>query len=188
MDGGMTRDEFLYRQLKDGRSLYLGLTVVYGLAAAAAIVMAFFAYGKSGLTGAVILLAMGVGLGLSAHGSWSQHAGYASALDEVGADPAGIDTCRTYSASTALLIGMSRMPAKGFLQQWVSYGIIALMLLGFGIFLVVLCTQDIGDELMLLGLGALLLVGGALLLLLTVKAFHNWRAAKRLELLDQSGD
>lgn len=184
----MTRDEFLYRQLKENRSLYLGLAIVYALAAVAAIVLAFFAFRKDGLGGALVFICAGLGLLASGYGSLSQCRSYAAALDEIGPDPTGVDTCQTYSLTTAKLIAGTRMSAKQFLQQFIAYGVVCLMLFAGGIFLIALGITDFNgsERTMLLGLGILLVFGGVLLGILTMKALRNWRGAKSLDAEEQA--
>lgn len=179
----MTRDEFLYRQLKEDRSLYRGLAFVYGAAALAALVMAYFAYGKSGFAPVVVFASAAIGLGLSAYGSWGEQKRFAAALDEIGDDPRGADTCRTYSEATARIIARTRKPAKTHRQLFIAYGIVFLMLVAGGVFLIVIGLTDFrgGEQTMLLGFGALLVFGGVLLGILTVRSFRNWRAAIALD-------
>lgn len=177
----MTRDEVLYQQIEDARGLYHGLAIVYALATLAAIIMGIICpfVGKAG---AIIQLAgFAIGLGTSCYLSWSQYKDYANALEEIGPDPTGVDTCRTYSKETAEAIALARLSEKDLFQQWIAYGILTITLLGFGIFLLALYfLDDFTSEMVLLGCGGLLLAGGALLAFLTVKAFHGWRAVRRL--------
>lgn len=180
----MTRDEFLYRQLKENRSLYRGMAIAYTLAALAALALTPFAFSEEGLGGALVAIGMAAALALSGYGSWGQHRSYAEAIDEIGDDPTGVDTCRTYSLDTARLIAQTRMSSKQFLQQFFGYGAIDLMLFAGGILLVVLGLTDFeGSETkMMLGLGALLIFGGVLLGILAIRALRNWRAAKALDI------
>lgn len=175
------RDEVLYQQLKDARGLYRGLTIVYALAALAAVVMGVVCL-FVGKAGAIIELAgFAIGLGTSAYFSWGECKDYVDALEEIGPDPAGVDTCKTYSQSTARTIAGARLSEKDLRQQWIAYGIIALTMLGFGIFLLALFfLDDYSEAMVLLGSGAFLLAGGALLAFLTIKAFHGWCAVRRL--------
>ncbi|MBR0405823.1 MAG: hypothetical protein IJI68_11610 [Eggerthellaceae bacterium] len=177
----MTRDEVLYQQIEDARGLYHGLAIVYALAALAAIIMGVICpfVGKGW---AILQLAgFAIGLGLSAGMSWSEYKDYVSALEEIGPDPTGVDTCKTYSRKTALTIAGARLSEKQLFQQWIAYGIITVMMLGFGIFLLALYFfDDFTSEMVLIISGGLLLAGGALLAFLTMKAFHGWRAVRRL--------
>ena len=180
-NAGITRDEVLYQQIKDARGLYRGLTITYALATLAAIVMGVICpfVGKAGAL--IELVGFAIGLGISCRLSWEQYREYAAALEEIGPDPTGVDTCQTYSISTANAIATARLSEKDLRQQWIAYGILALVLLGFGVFLLALYfLDDFTSELLLLGCGALLLAGGALLTFLTVKAFHGWRMVRRL--------
>ena len=175
------RDEVLFQQIKDARGLYRGLAVVYGLATLAAIIMAIVCPFVGKAKGLLVLIGFALGLGASCHLSWSQYKDYAAAIEEIGPDPTGVDTCRTYSQATARAIASARLSEKQLRQQWIAYGILALVLLGFGVFLLALYfLDDFTSEILLLGCGALLLAGGALLTFLTVKAFHGWRMVRRL--------
>ena len=176
------RDEVLFQQIKDARGLYRGLAVVYGLAAAAAVIMGIACL-FTGKAWAIIQLAgFAIGLGASAGLSWKQFMNYEKALGEIGADPSGLGTCKTYSRETALAIASARLSEKDLFQQWIAYGVLTATLLGFGIFLLALSIlDDFSSEYLLLGCGAGLLAGGAILAFLTAKAFHGWRAVKRLK-------
>lgn len=174
------RDEFLYNQLKGGRSLYAGLSIVYGLCTAAAAIMALFAYPAGGWQALLTICGMGLWFAGMTYTSWKERESYIAALTEIGDDPTGVDTCRTYSRDTAYLIARKRMPAKTFLQQSIAYGAIAITLLGFGLFCFVLSSVEF-DGLMFPLLGAGLIAGGLILSALTFGALRNWRAAKRLE-------
>ena len=177
----MTRDEVLYQQIKDARGLYLGLAIVYGLATLAAIVMAIICPFVGKAMAIIELAGFAIGLGTSAYLSWGQYKDYVNALDEIGPDPTGVDTCKTYSLKTARTIANARLSEKDLFQQWIAYGILTLTLLGFGALSLAFCFFDSFDsEMLLLGVGALLLAGGALLAFLTVKAFHSWRAVRHL--------
>ena len=175
----MTRDEFLYQQIKGNRSLYRGLAFVYGAAAVAAFIMAIAALVIGRPDGSIILLFMGGGMVVSASASWSERKTYADALDEIGPNPVGVDTRRTYSQRTAKAIAASRMSAKEFLQQWIAYGILALTMIGMGTFLVAIMIEM--EETVYALLGAGLAGGGSVLLFMSIKAFRNWRVAKYFE-------
>ena len=182
----ITRDVVLYQQVKDATGLYRGLAIVYALATLAAIVMGIACPIVGKPEGILALLGFAVGLGSSAYFSWLQYKDYVSALEEIGPDPTGVDTCRTYSKKTAMTIAGARLSEKELFQQWIAYGILTVTLLGFG----ALCLgfyifEDFTKEYLLLGTGALLLAGGALLGFLTVKAFHGWRLVRRLSEFDE---
>ena len=136
---------------------------------------------------AIIQLAgFAIGLGMSAYFSWSQYKDYVDALEEIGPDPAGVDTCKTYSQRTAKTIAGARLSKKDLRQQWIAYSILALVMLGFGIFLLALFfLDDFSQEMVLLGSGAFLLAGGSLIAFLAVKAFHGWLTVRRLEKCDE---
>ena len=179
----MTRDEFLYKQLKGNRSVYRGIAIAYAAAAIAAFIMAIALLLMHRFGGLLALAVMGLGMAGSAATSWSQHKVYADALEEIGPDPTGVDTCCTYSRRTANAIAQSRTTTKILAQQWISYGIIAITMIGLGVFLVVILL-DMEEDLALTLLGAGLTAGGALLLFLAIKVFLNWRVAKHLELFE----
>ena len=180
-DAEITRDEVLYQQIKDARSLYRGLTVTYALAAAAAIVMGVICPFVGKAQGLIMLALFAIGLGTSARISWSQYKDYENALEEIGPDPTGVDTCKTYSRSTAYAIAHARLSEKDLFQQWIAYGILAITMLGFGLFLLVLfLTDEYSQELVLLISGGALLAGGALIAFLAIKAFHGWLTVRRL--------
>ena len=175
------RDEVLYQQIKDARGLYRGLTVVYALVALAAVVMGIICPFVGKTEGLLGLVGFMVGAGGAAYLSWCQYKDYADALEEIGPDPAGVDTCRTYSRQTAETIALARMSAKELRQQWIGYGLIALTLLAFGGLLLAFYLMDSqSGELLFLGVGGAMLAGGALMTYLTVKAFHGWLVVRRL--------
>lgn len=183
----MTRDEVLYQQLKDARGLYRGLVVVYGLATLAAIVMAIICPFVGKASAIIELAGFVLGLGTSTYLSWGQYKDYESALDEIGPDPTGVDTCKTYSPQTARTIAYARLSEKDLFQQWIAYSLLTLTLLGFGALLLALCFFDsFGLDMLLLGVGAFLLAGGALLAFLTAKSFHGWRSVRRLSKREES--
>ncbi|MBO4364985.1 MAG: hypothetical protein J5804_01675 [Eggerthellaceae bacterium] len=183
----VTRDEVLYQQIKGARGLYRGLAVTYALATLAAIVMGVICPFVGKTEGILELAGFAIGLGTSCYLSWGQYKDYASAIEEIGPDPTGVDTCKTYSLATARAIAMARLTAKELFQQWIAYSILALVMIGFGVFLLALYfMDDFTSELLLLGCGALLLAGGALITFLAVKAFHGWCMVRRLP--EEPGD
>ena len=177
----MTRDEVLYQQVKDARNLYCGLAVVYAIATLAAIVMGVICPFVGKAKGLIQLVGFAIGLGASAYLSWGQYRDYVSALEEIGPDPTGVDTCKTYSPKTARTIAGARLSQKDLFQQGIAYSIIALSMLGFGILLLAFYfLDDFSSEEILLGTGAFLLAGGALLSFMAAKAFHGWHVVRRL--------
>ena len=181
----MTNDELLYRMLKENASLYRGLAFVWGALVVACIIMgiAAIALGK-GFGPVLYLTGAGVGFAITALSSWSQHKDFKAAVEEVGDDPTGLDTCRTYSAKTATAIARTRKDSKTLRQLWIAYGLLALTLLGFGcFFFYALFFMGIDDaEILFPACGSGLMIGGAIFIVLTVNAFVDWRAAKRLGL------
>jgi len=177
------RDEVLYQQIKDARSLYRGLAVVYALATLAAIVMGVICPFVGKAKALIQLAGFALGLGASAYLSWDQYKDYDSALEEIGPDPTGVDTYQMYSMRTARAIASARLSDKDLFQQWIAYSIIALSMLGLGVLLLGLSFSDFSIDELLLGVGAFLLAGGALLAFMAAKAFHGWRVVRRLSKL-----
>ena len=88
-----------------------------------------------------------------------------------------------YSMRTARAIASARLSDKDLFQQWIAYSIIALSMLGLGVLLLGLSFSDFSIDELLLGVGAFLLAGGALLAFMAAKAFHGWRVVRRLSKL-----
>ena len=177
----VTRDEVLYQQIKDSRALFRGLAVVYAIATLAAIIMGIICLFTGRLIPFIQLVMFVLGLGTSTYLSWDQYKDYDFALKEIGPDPTGVDTCKTYSMRTAGVISVSRLSKKELLQQWIAYGILTFTLFFFGIPLLLLFLDPYSTDMLFLGVGGFFLAGGAILAYLTVKAFHAWRAVRRLE-------
>ena len=178
----MTRDEFLYLSLKDNASMYRGLSIVYALAAIAAFIMAVCAIIlKRDVFAALAVLAMGAGFVVACLSSRDTCKSYIDALEEIGDDPTGVNTCRTYSVKTAQLIASARLSAKELFGAIFAYGIIALSLLAGGIILFAISDSSA----VFAALGALLVFGSFLLGILSYRSFRSWRAAKELEALGQ---
>ena len=181
------RDELIYEQVKGNRTLYLGLAIVYGVACVVSAVFTVICLmtGK-GLGATAFILVMALSCGASAVGSWNFYRQHAKALAEIGDSPAGVDTCRTYSRGTAQIIAGSRKSAKVLQQQLIAYGLITIMLLAFGV-LMFACLgmpQFQGkDNSLLVGVGALLVGMGIILLMLTVRAFREWSITRKIEQL-----
>lgn len=183
------RDELLFSLVKGDRTLHLGLAIVYGACAVTAIVFAFAIVAMNKGIGALLYdIGMIVGFGGMAYVWFQRYKADKAALEEIGDDPSGIDSCRTYSAATADVISESRKTKKELRQQWIAYGILSIVLLGFGIFFVILLMSGFRDEMLFVICGTVLLVGGILLSSLTVKAFREWIVARRLEVLEQRAE
>lgn len=180
----MTRDEFLYEQVKGDCLMHRVLAVVYGACTVAALVLGVLGITQMGLEallGGITLAASTFG---PAYLSWGEYKERASALEEIGDDPTGIDAYKYYSATTAGVIAESRLSKKEYFQQWVGYGIIALSLLILGGLLLALGLYS-HSEMLLIVIGSLMVAGGFLLAFLTVKSFRSWLIAKRFEKLDE---
>ena len=181
----MTRDEFLYEQIRSDRSMYKVLTFVYGACTVAAIILGVLGSFKQGPGVLLKGLALAAGPFMATYGSWCMYKDLVNALEEIGDDPTGVDTNRNYSRSTANIISMERHTKREYRQMWIAYGILALTLFGFGAFLALLGSPEYGWDSMLFILGAVLVVGGFILSFLTVKAFRSWLTARRLERLSE---
>lgn len=183
------RDELLFSLVKGDRTLHLGLAIVYGACAATAVVFAFAIVAMNkGIDALLYDIGMIAGFGGMAYVWFRRYKDDVAALEEIGDDPSGIDSCRTYSATTADVISESRKTKKELRQQWIAYGILSIVLLGFGIFFVVLLMSDFRGETLFVICGTVLLVGGILLSSLTVKAFREWIVARRLEALERRAE
>ena len=179
------RDELLYSLVQGDKKLHLGLAIVYGLCTVATVVfLVLIVAWHKGLNALLADILMGVSFGLMAMLWWNSYRSDVAALAEIGDDPTGIDTCRTYSKETASVISGSRKTKKELRQLWIAYGFMAVMLLGFGVFLLALwVTDDLSDEGVLVISGAVLTVGGILLSSLAIRAFREWLVARKLDQL-----
>ena len=177
----MTRDEFLYLNLKDNVSQYQVIFIMYAAAALAAAIMAVLAVAwLREYLAALMAVAMAAGFAFSAQGAKATRDEYAAALAEVGDDPTGMDTCRTYSVKTAKLIAQARAMTTGQFGAIWAYGIIAVMLYACSVVMFAISEGGWG----FVALGALLIAMGVWLTVLAYKSFRNWRAAKQLNMLD----
>lgn len=179
------RDELLHSQVKGTRSLYLGLTIAYGACVALTVA---FAVGilvqDKGLAVLVMDLGMMAGSAASAMHWWRCYKEAAAALEEIGDDPTGIDTCRAYSLSTAQIIAGSRKTANELMQQWIAYGIIAISMLLCAALFVALLLDSFEDELLFVFCGAFMLAGGLLLLSMAIEAWREWLVTRRIDRFD----
>lgn len=179
----MTRDELLYQQVKGDCLMYRVLAAVYGACTVAAIVLGVLGITKEGLNALLGGAVLAVSTLTPAYLSWHAYKERAAALKEIGDNPAGVDTYRYYSVSTAEVIAESRWSKKEYFQQWIAYGIIALSLLLVGCLLLALGLSYSGD-LLLRAVGVFMVAGGFLLAFLTTKSFRSWLIARRLEKFD----
>ncbi len=180
-DNQKLRDEFLYNQVKSGRTMYRVLAVIYGSCTVAALVLGVLGITVRGLSALLQGVLLSLSTVLPAFASWHTYKAHVSALEEIGEDPTGIDTYRGYSKSTAELIASERRTTKEYCQLWVAYGVLTLTLLFFGLLLLALGTDAFGGDTLLLVVGVLMTAGGLLLLHLTLKAFRSWRISRRLD-------
>ena len=179
------RDELLYSQVKGTRSLYLGLTITYGACVALTVA---FAVGilvlEKGFGALIMDLGMMAGSAASAMHWWRCYKEVAAALGEIGDDPTGIDTCRTYSQSTAQVIAGSRKTANELMQQWIAYGIIAISMLLCAALFLALLLDSFEDELLFVFCAAFMLAGGLLLLSMAIEAWREWLVTRRIDRFD----
>lgn len=180
------RDELLYDQVKGTRSLSLGLAIVYGACTVLTVAFAvgIVALGK-GIKPLLVDLGMMAASAAAALQWWKSFKSCVAALAEIGDDPTGIDTCKTYSQATAEVIAGSRKSRSELKQQWIAYGILALVMLLCGVFFVALLQEAGGDELLFGFCTAFMLAGGVLLSSLSIRAWREWLVARRLDRLEQ---
>ena len=178
------RDEFLYNRVKSEKSLSFGLAVTYAFATLLTIAfgIGILVLGK-GLKALLADITLGAGVVFPAIMHWHQYKSYAKALEEIGDDPTGIDTCRTYSPETAQIIAGSRRTKSELRQLWIAYGIMALPMLLFGVMFLLFLIYEPMEPLFIIA-GGVMWIGGVLLSVLAVKAFREWLMARRLEKLE----
>ena len=181
------RDELLYEQVKGNRSLCLGLAITYGACVLMTIGFAvgIVALGK-GIGPFLADLGAMIGSAGAAYSWWQSYKEADAALEEIGDDPTGISTRKTYSKSTAWVIGSSRLTKKELRQQWIAYGIIAIVMLFFAVFFFAMAFSSYSDESLFVFCCAFMLGGGILLSSLTIRAFREWLIARRLEALEEA--
>ena len=179
------RDELLFAQVKGTRSLSLGLAITYGACVALTVAFAvgIVALGK-GVGPFLMDLGMMAGSAAAALAWWKSYKAADAALAEIGDDPTGIDTRKTYSSATAEVIAGSRKSGKELRQQWIAYGIIAVVMLFFGVFFAAFLLNSEGDELLFTICAAVMFGGGILLSSLAIEAWREWLVARRLERLE----
>ena len=179
------RDELLFAQVKGTRSLSLGLAITYGACVALTVAFAvgIVALGK-GVGPFLMDLGMMAGSAAAALAWWKSYKAADAALAEIGDDPTGIDTRKTYSPATAEVIAGSRKSGKELRQQWIAYGIIAVVMLFFGVFFAAFLLNSEGDELLFTICAAVMFGGGILLSSLAIEAWREWLVARRLERLE----
>ena len=181
------RDELLYDLIKGERNLALGLAIVYGACVvAAAVFLVFIVLMHKGLGAFVYDIGLGVGfMPMSAY--WfSRYKDVCTALEEIGPDYTGVDTCRTYSAKTADVISGSRKTESELRQLWIAYGILGLVMLGMGVLMGALLLGSFSSgEGVLVFTGVIMLVGGIILTSMAIKAFREWTITLRIESMEE---
>ena len=177
------QDLLLFELVKSDCKLHLGLSITYGVCVVITVVfLVGIVMMHKGLDAFLYDIGMGAGFASMAAFWWSNYKADVAALKEIGDNPAGLDTCRTYSKETAGVISSSRKTKKELNQLWVAYGILAIVMLGFGVFLIALfVTDDFTSESVLVISGAVLLAGGVILMSLAIKAFCQWLFARKLK-------
>lgn len=180
------RDELLYKQVKSEKSLNFGLCVVLS---GATLLTVVFAIGivvlNKGLNAFLADLELGIGAALPALLYWNEYKECAKALDEIGDDPTGIDTRKTYSRETAFVIAGSRRSKSELRQLWIAYGILAFVMIVFGLFFLALLASSAYIEILFVIAGGVMWIGGLLLAILTVRSFRQWLMARRIEKLER---
>lgn len=176
----MTEDEFLFEQIKSNRSQQRGLMIVYAVMAFAAVVMGIAAAVIGRPVALIPLGIMACAFAVAAGVYHLQYKKYKAALDEIGPNPAQENTGGSYSAATSAIIEQSRTSASVQIQLFIAYGILGLVMLAAGAFLLLL-LGDVGDEAPLMLGGSVLLTGGIILVVMSAKAFRSWRIVRRFE-------
>ena len=176
----MTEDEFLFEQIKSNRSQQRGLMIVYAVMAVAAVVMGIAAAAIGRPAALMLLGIMACAFAVAAGAYYLQYKKYRAALDEIGPNPAQDNTGGSYSAATSEIIEKSHTSASVQIQLFIAYGILGLVMLAAGAFLLLL-LGEMGDEAPLLVGGSVLLTGGILLVVMSAKAFRSWRIVRRFE-------
>ena len=181
------RDELLFSLLKGDRRLHLGLTIVYGACAiTAAVFLVLIVAWHKGLLALAYDVSMGLGFAGAAVAWWNRYKNDVAALREIGDDPTGIDTCRTYSRTTAGVIAASRKTTGELRQLWIAYGILGIVMLAMGALMFAFVLFDnFTDEGALVLTGIVMLVGGVILSSMAITAFRRWMVARSIEKLEK---
>lgn len=181
----MTRDEFILDQLESETRLYKALFVVLVIATAGAVATGVAAVVVGKPEGLLVFLSGAAGFAVNAFAMLSQSKSYATAREELGDNPVGLNKWHDdYSKDTMRVLAAIQRPTKTYLQQGIAYGVCGIMMLVGGVFLIVVLLND-DPEPVLLALSALLAAGGLLVCLLAVKAFRSWSVAKQLDALGE---
>lgn len=176
----MAEDEFLFEQIKSNCSQQRGLMIAYVVMAVAAIVMGIAAAAVGRPIALVPLIVMGASFAIAAGAYYLQYKKYRAALDEIGPNPAQ-DTSRTsYSSATSEIIEKSHTTTNVQIQLFIAYGILGLVMLVMGVFLLILLLSS-GDDGILIASAGILLAGGIILCIMSAKAFRSWRIVRRFE-------
>ena len=181
------RDELLYSLLKGDRRLHLGLTIVYGACAiTAAVFLVLIVAWQKGLMALAYDVSMGLGFAGAAVSWWNSYRDDVVALQEIGDDPTGVDTCRTYSKTTAGVVSASRKTSGELRQLWIAYGILGIVMLAMGVLMFAFVLFDsFTDEGVLVLTGIVMLVGGVILASMAIVAFRRWMVARSIEKLER---
>ncbi len=180
------RDELLYSLLKGDCRLHLGLVITYGACAITAIVfLVLIVAWHKGLVALAYDVSMGLAFAGAAVSWWKSYKDDVAALREIGDDPTGVDTCRTYSRTTAGVIAASRKTTGELMQLWIAYGILGLVMLAMGVFMFAFVLFDsFSSEGALVLTGVVMLVGGIVLSSMAIVAFRRWMVARSIEKLE----
>ena len=171
-------NEFLFKEIKGNRTMYLVLTVVFVACTVGAFIMA--AASDKGNGALMKALVLGLPMAILAVDSFAVFRRYDKASKEIGNDPSGIDSS-TLSPETRNLVGRSRRSKNELIQLVIAYGVLAIVMFGLGVLLLVLFTGGLEDADMLACVGVVFTAGGALLIMLTIRTFVQYRRASRLE-------
>ena len=179
------RDELLFSLLKGDRRLHLGLTIVYGACAITAVVfLVLIVAWRKGPMAFAYDASMGLSFAGAAVAWWNSYKNDVAALREIGDDPTGVDTCRTYSRTTAGVIAASRKTTSELRQLWIAYGILGIVMLAMGALMFAFVLFDnFSDEGVLVLTGIVMLVGGVILSSMAITAFRRWMVARSIEKL-----
>ena len=181
------RDELLYSSVKGDCRLHLGLTIVYGACAITAVVfLVLIVAWHKGLMAFAYCVSMGISFAGAAVLWWNSYRDDVVALREIGDDPTGVDTCRTYSKTTAGVISASRKTTGEYVQLWIAYGILGLVMLAMGVLMFAfVLLDDFSSEGALVLTGVVMLAGGVILSSMAIVAFRRWMVACSIEKLER---
>ena len=175
----MTRGEFVLQRLKDELAMYRVLFVVCVVAEIAALALMAYATFTGGIEGFLTFAGSALFFVFWGMACKGRRDSLAEIYREVGDDPAGIVDRRDFPKQTVLALVQLQRPTKEYLQLTIAYGICAVMLIAGAVLIYWVASWE--RELIFIGLGSLLLLGGFWLAVLTFQAARNWRTSKQLD-------